>query len=181
MSRLERTGVRCDNNLAVKYCPACADSMAEEASVRMSHSIAEHRARNPMWYFEQNYRLLTALLDTWGLPQGGGVELDHGSSRFRVKVLESTRYTMLLGLCHELSDVTSYVDDFSLKVRIYLDAKLAEVVCYQGVHRLQPRYDYPNAAMYHPDEKRQANLILYDWLSSYARLNFSNIENTVYT
>lgn len=145
----------------------------------MSHTIAEYRTRNPMWYFEQNFRLLTALMESWGLPHSSSVELDHASSRFRVTVLESTPYTLLLGIRHELSDLTEYISDFSMKVRIYLDARLAEVVTYQGRRRLQPRYAYPNEEMYHPDEKRQANLILYDWLLSYTKLNYKYIENTV--
>ena len=145
----------------------------------MSHHIAERRARNPMWYFEQNFRLLTALMESWGLPESSTIELDHASSRFRVNIIESTPYTLLLEIRHELSDLTRYVGDFAMRVRVYLDARLAEVVTYQGRQRLQPRYTYPNEAMYHPDEKRQANLILHDWLVSYTRLNYKYIENTV--
>lgn len=51
-----------------------------------------------------------------------------------------------------------------LTIRLYQDAKLAEVLAWEGHRRLRPRYDYPNKAMYLADEKRQLNRFLSEWL-----------------
>lgn len=52
-----------------------------------------------------------------------------------------------------------------LTVRIYHDARLAEVVGFCERRRVWPRYDYPNADMLQPDEKAQWNRFLGEWLS----------------
>lgn len=50
-------------------------------------------------------------------------------------------------------------------VRIYHDARLAEVIACQHVRYFKAVYDYPNVDMLLPDEKRQINLLLRDWLA----------------
>lgn len=52
-----------------------------------------------------------------------------------------------------------------LTVRLYHDAKLAEVLAWEGHKRLRPRYDYPNQSMYQSDEKLQVNQFLGEWLT----------------
>ncbi len=52
-----------------------------------------------------------------------------------------------------------------LTVRMYHDAKLAEVLAWEGHKRLRPRYEYPNQAMYHADEKLQINQFLGELLT----------------
>ncbi len=52
-----------------------------------------------------------------------------------------------------------------LRVRLYHDALMAEVVCWQRHRSIKPKYDYPNAQMYQQDEKAQLNLFLGEWLS----------------
>lgn len=52
-----------------------------------------------------------------------------------------------------------------LRVRLYHDASMAEVVCWQRHRGIKPRYDYPNRQMYQRDEKAQLNLFLGEWLS----------------
>jgi uncharacterized protein YqiB (DUF1249 family) len=51
------------------------------------------------------------------------------------------------------------------RVRVYLDARMAEVVGCENVRRLLPRYDYPNARGLARDEKWQHNRLLGEWLS----------------
>jgi len=50
-------------------------------------------------------------------------------------------------------------------LRLYHDARTAEVTEYQSGRRLQPRYPYPNAEMRQPDEKIQANRFLAEYLA----------------
>jgi uncharacterized protein YqiB (DUF1249 family) len=56
-----------------------------------------------------------------------------------------------------------------LEVRVYHDARMAEVTGAEHCRRLQPRYGYPNAAMHQPDEKTQLNLFLGEWLAHYLK------------
>ena len=50
-------------------------------------------------------------------------------------------------------------------LRLYHDARTAEVIEYQSGRRLQARYPYPNAEMRQPDEKIQANRFLAEYLA----------------
>ena len=53
----------------------------------------------------------------------------------------------------------------SMEVRIYFDAKLAEVTKYQGLSNIKPIYPYPNKKMMQRNEKQQANEFLGEWLT----------------
>jgi len=52
-----------------------------------------------------------------------------------------------------------------LRVRLYHDASMAEVLSWQQHRGIRPRYDYPNDQMYQRDEKAQLNKFLGEWLS----------------
>ncbi|EPJ46924.1 MAG: hypothetical protein OFPI_32970 [Osedax symbiont Rs2] len=52
-----------------------------------------------------------------------------------------------------------------LQVRLYHDAKMAEVINPHKRSQLQGSYRYPNDAMFHVDEKIQLNEYLAQWLS----------------
>lgn len=54
-----------------------------------------------------------------------------------------------------------------LEVRVYHDARMAEVTGAEHCRRLLPRYVYPNPRMHQPDEKSQLNLFLGEWLGHY--------------
>jgi len=58
-----------------------------------------------------------------------------------------------------------WISSPSFSVRIYHDARMAEVISYDKHHRLHIKYDYPNDNMYHSDEKFQLNNLLGEWLS----------------
>ncbi len=133
----------------------------------MSHTITRHRRRQPMWFYEKNYRFLMQLLpDLIGMT-GGGYRILHARHNLHVKVLESCPYTQMLALSQHLSSHSPMISDLQMKIRVYHDARLAEVTAYQGLSRLLARYELPNDKMLHADEKRQANLLLYDWLSMF--------------
>ena len=80
-----------------------------------------------------------------------------------VCLLENTKYTQLVQISrcvgnHEL------VTTPKVSVRIYHDAKLAEVLTSQQIYQLRPVYDYPNIHMHHRDEKFQVNAFLEELL-----------------
>ena len=51
-----------------------------------------------------------------------------------------------------------------MTVRMYHDAKVAEVVNCSGRGGFEPEYGYPNKLMLQRDEKRQVNQLLGEWL-----------------
>lgn len=53
----------------------------------------------------------------------------------------------------------------SMRVRLYHDARMAEVVAWERHRVAQGRYEYPNRKMYQADEKAQLNRFLGEWLN----------------
>jgi hypothetical protein len=51
-----------------------------------------------------------------------------------------------------------------MSIRLYHDARMAEVNSSQNIRWIKPRYDYPNKKMHLPDEKQQINQFLKEWL-----------------
>jgi len=51
-----------------------------------------------------------------------------------------------------------------MTIRLYHDARMAEVISSQDVRQVKPRYDYPNVQMHQQDEKQQINQFLNEWL-----------------
>ncbi len=82
----------------------------------------------------------------------------------KLNLLERTPYTDLVGM--QQSSVAAMIPEMSLcKIRLYHDARLAEVVEWEGQRNLRGRYDYPNIAMHQQDEKFQRNNFLGEWLN----------------
>ncbi len=81
-----------------------------------------------------------------------------------LQVLERSPYTTTLLLSLHSSQVSAWLKMPRLTVRMYHDARLAEVLAWEGHKRLRPRYAYPNPAMYQSDEKLQVNQFLGEWL-----------------
>jgi uncharacterized protein YqiB (DUF1249 family) len=94
-----------------------------------------------------------------------------GASRnhyLQIRIIERSRYTTTVQMAQldiRLPEPTLWFQLPKLTVRLYHDARLAEVLAWEGHKRLRPRYEYPNAAMYQSDEKFQLNCFLGEWLS----------------
>lgn len=83
----------------------------------------------------------------------------------QLRILERSPYTTTLHLSQaSVSGTSTWLNMPRLTVRMYHDAKLAEVLAWEGHKRLRPRYEYPNQAMYQADEKLQVNQFLGEWL-----------------
>lgn len=83
-----------------------------------------------------------------------------------LKIIERSPYTTTLELSRKAVGTSSgWLAMPRLTLRMYHDAKLAEVLTWEGHKRLRPRYDYPNQAMYQSDEKYQLNRFLGEWLT----------------
>lgn len=83
-----------------------------------------------------------------------------------LKITERSPYTTTLELSRTVvGGGSEWLTMPKLTLRMYHDAKLAEVLAWEGHKRLRPRYDYPNQSMYQSDEKYQLNRFLGEWLS----------------
>jgi len=94
---------------------------------------------------------------------------------YTVTVKEVTKYTSLITIAQdailfdnkEQNPSGLYCDSVfrpSMLIRLYHDARMAEVISSQDIRQVKPRYDYPNTQMHHPDEKQQMNTFLKEWL-----------------
>ncbi|GAA6172182.1 DUF1249 family protein [Colwellia sp. KU-HH00111] len=83
-----------------------------------------------------------------------------------IVVKEVTPYTSLLTF--EQKTPTQQLSKHSyhprMSIRLYHDARMAEVISSQGIQQVKPRYDYPNKHMHQQDEKQQINQFLNEWL-----------------
>ncbi|MDX5992476.1 DUF1249 domain-containing protein [Ectopseudomonas alcaliphila] len=116
---------------------------------------------------EANYarlmRLLPHMREHTGSRRVALSQGEHLLGVLALDVLESCPYTTTLCVRQEHS--LPWLPVPQLQVRVYHDARMAEVVGAENARRLHIRYPYPNAAMHQPDEKSQLNLFLGEWLS----------------
>lgn len=119
---------------------------------------------------EANYWRLRKLLPTGPVQAGDQWQFAVASGdqhwQTRVQVVESSRYTTTVQLTQASEEAlgSDWLPAPQLTVRLYQDAQLAEVLAWERHRRLQPRYEYPNQAMYQQDEKAQLNRFLGEWL-----------------
>lgn len=86
-----------------------------------------------------------------------------GNLQYKISILECSRYTTTL----EIAQVHQGLPEFlkaSMQVRLYHDARMAEVISSQHISRLKPSYKYPNAKMHQRNEKEMVNYFLSEWL-----------------
>jgi uncharacterized protein len=116
---------------------------------------------------EANFAKLKKLLPVEGCVREFAVSRGLQQSRHKLNVIERSRYTTTLALtqAEERALGSAWLKMPRLTVRMYHDAKVAEVLAWEGHKRLRPRYEYPNQSMYQCDEKLQINQFLGEWLS----------------
>lgn len=112
---------------------------------------------------EANYaRLLRILPDCDTVTLSYTFEIIDGLF-YQVKILDSSRYTSTVELAQLTSGVPEYLRPV-MKVRLYHDANVAEVLSAQHIGSLKPSYAYPNTNMHQPNEKEMTNRFLAEWL-----------------
>ncbi|WP_198588694.1 DUF1249 domain-containing protein [Alloalcanivorax mobilis] len=113
---------------------------------------------------ESNYARLLPLIRALG--DQDTLDLAFGDERphtLNIRVLERAPYTTTLRLQDQaLHDAMPAP---RLTVRLYHDARVAEVTEASPFQRVQARYPYPNDKMHQRDEKAQWNRFLGEWLS----------------
>ena len=107
----------------------------------MSHTIIHTRQRSPMWVYEKNYACLVQLLP-FLFEQDGLMRVcaRHLNARLAVSILEQCRYTQIVEIKQIFTEVSQHLRGLTMKVRIYHDAQLAEVISYQGHSRILSKY-----------------------------------------
>ena len=107
-------------------------------------------------------------------------DLDHNAQRVlslviadravavRIRLLERCPYTSLIEVSQHpwLEGLAFELPAPRLTVRMYHDARSAEVVEFQAARRFHPVYAYPNDEMRQRDEKAQINRFLAEYLSA---------------
>jgi len=84
-----------------------------------------------------------------------------------ITVNEVTRYTSLITFEQVNTNTKKLFSDAfhpRMSIRLYHDARMAEVISSQDITQVKPRYDYPNKKMHQQDEKQQINQFLNEWL-----------------
>lgn len=119
-----------------------------------------------MTIYEHNFSRLSTLLPALKQLSGPLTALGCQQRRLAVEVVEHHKYTTVLRLTQDLPiPIPIPAAGFShMTVRIYHDAKVAEVLAYQNCCRFQSKYDYPNPKMLQVREKRRVNEFLGEWL-----------------
>ncbi len=92
-----------------------------------------------------------------------GVDINGNVLEIKLEVVERSPYTSLVRLTQ--LPVAPWTRKPSITIRMYHDARCAEVVEYQGKRHFRAVYDYPNEDMRQPDEKAQINRFLGEYLS----------------
>ena len=147
---------------------------------------------------EINYMLLIRLLANNDDEEVIGKERKFFISDFlayNIKTLEVTRYTSLISICQEMPNANQANEENhqnfdeenkkgllssilhpKMTIRLYHDARMAEVISNQDIRQVKPRYDYPNNKMHLPDEKEQINIFLKEWLQLCLKLGQVNLS-----
>jgi len=115
---------------------------------------------------EANYlRLMRLLPDMRNHPDTRRIAMSQGDRLLGVLVLtvtESCPYTTTVQISQQ--DCLPWLPVPQMDVRVYHDARMAEVIGAENARRFRGIYSYPNAQMHQPDEKNQLNLFLGEWL-----------------
>ena len=90
--------------------------------------------------------------------------LDIAHERYQVKIEHMAKYTTDICITQVQGGIGGMFTP-PMNVRIYHDARVAEVVHPDYHKRIKPAYGYPNPKMHQKDEKYQVNAFLHDWLT----------------
>lgn len=116
---------------------------------------------------EANYVRLLQLVADWEVFECLELAIDKAAGPtvlVKITLQERNPYTSTIML--DQQDVLlPWAKGPQLTVRVYHDARMAEVISWNRHRLIKPRYEYPNPQMYLPDEKAQLNQYLGECLS----------------
>ncbi|GGW80168.1 hypothetical protein GCM10007391_11270 [Alteromonas halophila] len=83
--------------------------------------------------------------------------------RYVVQITEAAPYTTTVSIEQQAPDTPTFLKP-KMTVRLYHDARMAEVLSSQNTGALNASYPYPNQRMRQRNEKFLVNLFLAEWL-----------------
>jgi uncharacterized protein YqiB (DUF1249 family) len=116
---------------------------------------------------DTNYLRLLKLLPSLAHEDRRFLALQTGDGRerqFQFSVTERARYTATVEIA-EFGQRPQWGLSATFTVRLYHDARMAEVLAFQRERQAGLCCDYPNPRMLQPDEKTQWNFLLGEWLT----------------
>jgi len=116
-----------------------------------------------MKIYEDNYQALLRLIPDMDVDVAILSAFDELPD-LHMKVLERGKYSLTVAFLHVLDD-EKIVPDMFLKIRVYHDAQVAEVLSYQNKTAFTRIYTYPNKKLRYPIEKRRVNQFFSEWLA----------------
>lgn len=134
--------------------------------------IKKRQLRNSTALHEANFAKLSRVFPGLRNLQGKITGRGPNNSQVEVQILENCKYTHTISLKLNQSSVHALLPTLHLKIRVYYDANVTEVLAFQRHHRIKPRYNYPNPEMYQCDEKWQTNQFLGEWLDHCLRARY---------
>jgi len=132
----------------------------------VAHQI-NHKMTNSIPLYEENYLCLQTLLSDLLVNDAVVVLNSRNHAKINIHVVACYKYTTLIEIKFNALDGCKLLPECVLKIGLYHDARVAEVLSFQGKAQLEPYYKYPNKDMYHKDEKRQLNVFLNDVMILY--------------
>lgn len=89
-------------------------------------------------------------------------EISH-ELKYVLTIVDSSRYTSTVKMSQRMATTPKFMQP-SMLIRLYHDARVAEVIEAQRTANLAPAYDYPNIKMHLRNEKFMVNVFLAEWL-----------------
>lgn len=83
--------------------------------------------------------------------------------KYSIGIVDSSRYTSTLEMAQISANTPKFLQP-KMIIRLYHDAKVAEVLEAQRTSQLKPVYEYPNLNMHQRNEKFMVNVFLAEWL-----------------
>ncbi len=132
-----------------------------------SRQKSEYRMDLPAYHADcdANYLRLSKLLPQLGERERWRYSMPHGS--LELEVIERSRYTTEVSLSASSASEQRWMAPPRITVRLYHDARMAEVVAVDGRGPLgekAPGVLHAGARMQGADERQQANRFLGEWL-----------------
>ena len=146
---------------------------AGESGGKLSEARSKERYRVDLTSYhadcDANYLRLCKLMPELATNHSWSYQMPNGT--LEVAVVERSRYTTevcLQATSREKSNETSWLTPPPITVRLYHDARMAEVVAVDGQGPVGGdglNFSYPNPAMHNEDERQQVNRYLSEWLA----------------
>ncbi len=133
--------------------------------MRLDNRVRIRRFYSWARVYEINYRLLLKLTQGLETLPDEVLLLSDDSHTVTVSVVERCKFTTSITLNHDLKSHDLFVVNPSVKIRIYHDARLAEVVACQQDSKFFAVYPFILAKVPFQNEKRDVNLFLREWLN----------------